>query len=274
MNDTATPVEQPDLTAPSLVAVLNKSEIDQQVATAHQFPRSIQKFHDESMAMVTLTEAIAGDCIYSLPRDGKVIEGPSVRFAEIVFSAWNNCRAGSRVIEEGAEFVTAQGAFYDLERNVAITAEIKRRITDRAGRRYKPDMIAMTANAACSVALRNAIIKGIPKAFWNDVYEKARQIVKGDVKTLVNRRADAMKVFQGYGIKPERIFESLGVAGVDDITTDHLVILHGVRTAIKEGETTPENAFATPSDQVGEVSKETIAELREKLGKKSTPKKE
>lgn len=56
--------------------------------------------------------------------------------------------------------MTAQGVFHDLERNVAITYEVRRRIVDKNGRRYKPDMIGVTANAACSIALRNAILRG------------------------------------------------------------------------------------------------------------------
>jgi hypothetical protein len=54
----------------STVALLNKSEIDQQIATAHRYPRSIKRFRDESLQMVTLSENIAQEWIYALPRDG------------------------------------------------------------------------------------------------------------------------------------------------------------------------------------------------------------
>ena len=32
------------------VALLNKSEIDMQVATAHKYPRSVKRFRDETLA--------------------------------------------------------------------------------------------------------------------------------------------------------------------------------------------------------------------------------
>lgn len=227
-----------------MVAILNKSEIDQQIATAHRFPRSLKQFRDEAMQMVTLDESIANECIYALPRDGKTIEGPSARFAEIIASAWGNSRAGARVISDQGEFVTAQGVFHDLERNVAITYEVQRRITDRNGRRYKADMIGVTANAACSIALRNAILKGVPKAFWASMYDEARKVIMGDVKTLANRRAAAIANFVRYGVTLEQICAQLGVAGQEDITLDHLVILRGLLTALREGDTTPEEAFA------------------------------
>ena len=225
------------------VALLNRSEIEQQITTARRFPRSIKRFRDEALQMVTLSESVAEQCIYALPRDGKTIEGPSARFAEVVASAWGNCRAGARVVDDSGEFVTAQGVFHDLERNVAITYEVQRRITGKNGRRYSADMIGVTANAACSIALRNAILKGVPKAFWEDMYGAARQVIMGDIKTLANRRAAAVAAFQKFGVSPEQITAKLEVAGVEDITLEHLVVLKGLLTAIRDGDTTAEEAF-------------------------------
>lgn len=230
------------------VALLNRSEIDMQVATAHKYPRSVKRFRDEALAMVTLNERVAESCIYALPRGNKTIEGPSARFAEVVASAWGNCRAGARTISDQGEFVTAQGVFHDLERNVAITYEVQRRITDSRGKRYNTDMIGVTANAACSVALRNAILKGVPKAFWDDMYQAARQTVMGDVQTLANRRAAALKAFVAFGISEAQVLAKLDVSGVEDIGLEHLVTLRGLLTAIKEGDTTPEQAFSTDGE--------------------------
>lgn len=242
MNDE--PTEQLEvITDTAALGALNKSEIDQQIATARRYPRSIERFRKDVLRSVTLNEQIAGECIYALPRGNKVIEGPSARFAEIAVSAWGNSRAGARVIGEDAAFVTAQGAFFDLEKNVAVTYEVRRRITDSKGKRYNADMIAVTANAACSIALRNAILKGVPKAFWSDLYDEARRCAAGDAKSLSTKRAAALKAFSVYGVTPERIFASLEIGGVEDMTLDHLVQLRGRLTAIKEGEISPEAAF-------------------------------
>lgn len=225
------------------VALLARAEVDMQIATAQRFPRSVTAFRRETMEMVTLDQRIAQECIYAIPRDGKVIEGPSARFAEIVASAWGNCRAGARVVNEGPEFITAQGVFHDLQRNVAITFEVQRRITGKNGKRFGSDMIGVTGNAASSIALRQAILKGVPKAFWADMYDAARKMAAGDQKSLVTRRVDAIKAFMVWGVKPAQVFTMLGVQGEDDVSLDHLVILRGVATAIRDGETTPEQAF-------------------------------
>ena len=225
------------------VAMLAAAEIDQQIATAKKWPRSLQSFRQEALAMATLNESVAQECFYAIPRDGKVVEGPSARFAEIIQSAWGNCRSGARIVNEGREFVTAQGVCHDLQRNVAITYEVQRRITGKSGKRYSPDMIGVTASAVSSIALRNAILKVVPKAFWNDIYLAARKTVMGDYKTLGTRRDNAVKEFVAFGVSKEQIFEVLSVKGMEDIGLEHLVILGGILTAIKEGDTTVEQVF-------------------------------
>lgn len=246
------------------LALLNKSEIDQQIATAKRWPRSIKQFINEATEMATLDEKTAAECIYALPRDGRTIEGPSARLAEIVASAWGNCRAGARVVGEDDRFVTAQGAFYDLQRNVAISYEVKRRIVDKYGRKYKDDMIGVTANACCSVALRNAVFKGVPKAFWNRIYDAARGVVAGDIRTLANRRAEAIKQFAIYGVTQEMICTTLQVRGVEDITIDNLVALKGLLTAIRDGDTTAEEAFAPLASKVAAATDTKANELNDK----------
>jgi hypothetical protein len=47
-----------------------------------------------------------------------------------------------------------------------------------------------------------------------------------------------------YGVTQEQICSTLGVSGTDDIGLEKLVTLRGILTAIKEGDTTPEQAFA------------------------------
>ena len=244
MNDTVEDAREVMVAEAATVALLNKSEIDMQIATARKYPRSITLFRQEVFDMVTLSESIAQECIYALPRDGKVIEGPSARFAEIIANAWGNSRAGARVVSDVGEFVTAQGVFHDLQKNVAITYEVQRRITGKQGRRYSADMIGVTGNAASSIALRNAILKGIPKAYWAEMYDAARKIVMGDTKTLPNRRAEAFKAFVAFGVSKEQVLAKLGLAGEEDVGINEIVVMRGILTAIKEGDTTPEQAFA------------------------------
>lgn len=222
---------------------LMRGEIDVQIATAKRYPRSIKRFISEATDMSCLDEETAAECLYALPRDGRNIEGPSARFAEIVASAWGNCRAGARVISEDDRFVTAQGAFFDLERNVAITYEVKRRITNKYGEKYSDDMITVTSNAACSIALRNAVFKGVPKAYWARAFERARTTAIGDAETISARAHKMIDYFRKMGVQPDQVLAVVDCEGIEDIGNDELITLKGLATAIKEGDTTIDQAF-------------------------------
>jgi len=262
------------------LAVLNEGEINQQIATAKKWPRSIKKFRDEALQLATLDEQTAAECIYALPRDGKVIEGPSARLAEIIDYAWGNTRSLSRVVAEDAEFVTSQGIYFDLERNRAVSCEVKRRITSKTGKRYSADMITVTSNAASSIAYRNCVFRGVPKALWKQIYDACRKTVAGDFKTLVTRRDNALQAFVIYGVSPDMIYRTLGLAGKEDIGLEHLVTLSGFLTALKEGDATVEDIFgnqesARKSAATGAATSQTASDIAEKYkngnGQKPNP---
>lgn len=238
-------------------------DLHQQITTARRYPRSVKKFRDKVLELATLNEAIAGECIYALPRGGKVIEGPSVRFAEIVQSAWGNCRVGGKVTGEDEKFLVCQGMFHDLESNSAIAMETRRRITDSKGKRYNDDMVGVAGAAGTSIAIRNAVLRGVPKAFWADLYEAARQVVAGDFKTLSNRRAAALQAFVIYGVTPEQIYTLLGVQADVDVTLDHLVQLRGVLNTLKDGSSTVDDIF--PPDPAKKVAKPEKSDVKEEV---------
>lgn len=228
-----------------LVSELAKAEIDQQIATAHRYPRSVSVALKNIKSLATLDDEAAAECIYALPRGGKPIRGPSIRLAEIIANQWRNCRVAARVVDVNREekYVEAEGVFHDLETNVATKATVWRRIVDSKGRLYNDDMIIVTGNAACSIARRNAILAGVPKAVWRSAYDTAEQVIKGDLKTLSERRARAVAAFGTWGVTAERVFAAIGVRGEEEITLDHLPTLFGMFQAIKNGEETVESLF-------------------------------
>jgi hypothetical protein len=256
--------EEAVITNPTLIssalAQLNSSEIDRQIATARAFPRVLSEVRKEIMQLVSQDEEVAASCIYALPRgkqqnastgkwEQKIVQGPTARFAEIVAYGWGNCRYGARIIEEGEEFVVAQGAFFDLQKNLYVSVEIKRRIVDREGRRYNSDMVGVTSNAALSVASRNAILKAIPRAAWKGLYNAAERVLRGDIKTLVERRAAIVDQFKVFNMTSAAVCRVLGVGGLSDITLDHLTILQGTLTALRDGDLSIEQLLAEAGGQ-------------------------
>jgi len=241
-----------------------KGEVDTQIVTAKRYPRSIKQFKERALTLATLDEDIASGCFYTLPArkggNNKPIEGPSARLAEIVAASWGNIRAQATIVHDDGEFLTAQGRCWDLENNVAIAVDVRRRITDRNNNRFSADMINTTANAACSIALRNSVFKVVPMALVKPIYEAARFDAIGDSTTLVKRRAESMAHFGKTGVKPEQVLKTLDKASIEDITVDDIAILKGMATAIKDGDTTIDEAFPVEKSVTKEPEPKTASD--------------
>lgn len=223
---------------PHTLAILSRSEIDAQMDSAGTRPRDLDQFRRTVRQIALMSEDAAAECHYALPPrkdDGDPIEGPSIRFAEIMAYGWHNCRVGARVIDEASDHITAQGIFNDVEGNTVTTQEVRRRITDRRGRRYSADMINVTANAACAIARRNAILQAIPKPLWFDLYTEARRMAAGSDAELGPRRDLAIKAFVDLGVSEQRIFAMLRVDNREQIDLDRFARLRGIYTAVKDG---------------------------------------
>jgi hypothetical protein len=226
---------------------LTRAEIDIQIATAKKYPRQLSLVKQRMLSFATLDEETAAGCFYTLPArkggDGKPLQGPSVRLAEIAISQYQHIRAGSRIIGDDGKFITAQGIVHDLENNVCISIEVKRRVTSKTGQRYSDDMIATTGNAACSIALRNATFRVIPLALIKPVYEAAKRLAIGDGKSLVQRRSACVEHFKKLGVPVDKVCAVVNVRAAEDIQLEQLEILMGYATAIKDGDSTVDEVF-------------------------------
>jgi hypothetical protein len=234
----------------SELAIIIKAEMDTQILTAKQFPRSLKMFFDKAMSMATISEGVAASCTYSLPRGGKTLDGPSVRLAEIVCASFGNIRSGARVISNDGKTITAQGICHDLETNNCVTVEIKRRITDKNGRTFNDDMQTVTGNAACAIAFRNAVFKVIPSALVSEIQEKAKEVARGTAETLVVRRDKALAYFKELGVKEKQICDVLEIKKIEDIDLDKLSTLRGMVTLIKNNESTVAELFGGGANDI------------------------
>jgi hypothetical protein len=248
------------------ISTRQRAEIDSQVATAKAYPRSVSKFLSDLKTMATENAAIAQQCFYVLPRGGRSIEGPSIRLAELALAAYGNAIARAEVVDEDNTFIYVTGWCRDLEKNIAIEVNIRRRIVDKNGKKFNQDMIGVTANAACAIALRNAILKIVPSAYINDVYEECKRVTVGNASTMSTVRSKALNALAQMGADEGRVLNTLGRRAVSDITSEDIVKLRGWFNAIKGGESTVDEMFPEPS--VEEVAAQTKKDVKEKAGTK------
>jgi hypothetical protein len=224
---------------------LNKGELEMQMEFARKFPRVLSKVLKTLTDRVTHTPAIAIEMNYSVPRGGKQIMGASSRFAEILASSWGNCLTLCRVVGVDAEFVRAQGVYFDCESNYRHGREVARRITGSDNRRFNADMIQVTGQAASSIAFRNATLNGIGKGIWYDAYLKSREVAIGTAESQVQTRNECLEWAKQAGITGEMLFSTLQVQGVQDIIGEKLLALKVMRKEVMAGEKSIDEVFGT-----------------------------
>jgi hypothetical protein len=250
--------------SPQVIYEQDKAAIDVQITTAKAYPRNIKRSTDNALAIVTIDADTAKTCTYSVPRGGKAITGPSVHLAKILAQVWGNMRVEAKVVSIDATQITSEAVCFDLENNLAIKTQVKRSIMGRTGR-YSEDMITVTGNAANSIALRNAVLSVIPRAIVDKIYNAAKQTITGDVsdktKLIAKRKQVVDALRDTYSITEKEILSAIGKAALDHITPDDLVVLIGIGTAIKDGDTTVEQAFRGAKNDP--ISLEEITSLYE-----------
>jgi hypothetical protein len=220
--------------------------LDVQIVTAKKYPRSIEKFKKDALALATTDAETAASMFYSLKRDRKAIEGPSVRLAEIVANTWTNLHVVARQLDvhKGDRVARSQSVCWDMERNVRIGVEVSRRITRADGTIYGDDMVGVTQAAALAVAFRNSVFKVVPMAYVKDVFDECKVVSIGKGLSMDQRRENALKAFKSINVEGPRLLEFLDRKGWEDVSIDDFITLRGVLTAIKDGEVTVKETFS------------------------------
>lgn len=240
-----------------MLEAINRSEVDIQVATAHRFPRDIEKCRANILALAAMDDTIAYNCFYHLERKDKdgnksVIEGPSIRLAEIIAASWKNLRIAARIIGNDGKTITAQGVCHDLETNVAYSVETKRSILTSKGYTYSQDMQVVVGNAAAAIALRNAICKVVPAVLINSCIKSIQQKALEHIKQqgVGSQWTQWLGFMQGtYKLTEKDILDYLGRKDGSEVTAEDIQKLAGAYNAIKESTTTVEEVFKKSKEQ-------------------------
>lgn len=239
----------------AMAVAISKADLDQQIMTAKAHRRGVQNCLDNIMSLATLTTKGAEECNYALPRGyeddpatgkkrRKIISGPSIRLMEIVANQWGNNRYGVLTIDidRPNKVVKVTAFHHDLETNSRVETLVTRRISDSKGRLFNDDMITVTGNAAGSIALRNAIQRGVPRPVWSTAYDRVLSVIRGDEKSLAARRVELLEAFKrDLNIPATTVYQLLAVKGEQDIGLDELVAARGFYSAMKNNEITVED---------------------------------
>lgn len=237
-----------------MLAAINRTEVDMQITTAKQYPRDLAQVLNKIATYAKMDKETAEDCFYVLRRKDKngndsLIEGLSVRMAEIIASAWGNLRIQTRIIGNDGRMITAQAMCHDLESNVAVCKEVSRSIMTKGGYTFSQDMQIVTGNAASSIAFRNAVLAVIPKAITKKIINDVKAVAMGQTIDLEQSRKNVIAYYNRAGVKTEQLLRYLGVKSIDEIDQQMIFELRALRNAIEEGTTTVKETFIDPEKE-------------------------
>lgn len=260
------------------VDVVERANIDSQVATAKQYPRNIRRSIDNSVVMATMNQETAQSCGYALPRGGKPITGPSVHLAKIIVSNWGNMRTEAKVVQITDKQVISRGTCWDLETNVASAFEVRRSIVGSKGQRFSDDMITVTGNAANSIAYRNAVFAVIPKAITDRVYQAAQKLITGDLSDadkLLKKRTSVVNNFKNdYEISENEVIKLCGKQTINQINAEDLALLLGMLQSLKDGDTTVDELMKpireskdAKAEKLKDIANQAAASSKQTAGK-------
>ena len=256
-----------NMVAAGMTIMRVENESQQSMATLK--PRDENKVYEGALVELELAPEFAKRAWYAIPykdAEGKtqLVEGPSIKAAMALARRWGNCANAARIVEETDDRITVEGVFIDYETNVRTlrTVSITRRSWSKKLQQVIPlreDRLNMAIQAGMSKAVRNAILSSLPQSLIDTYISRAKSIttkgIKGiggvkETKSIKERIEDAMKWFVAKGATQEAIKDHIaGLAA--ETEEDVLGSLQGLATAIKDGQTSIEEAFGASISHPG-----------------------
>lgn len=210
------------------------------------------------------------------------IEGPSINAATTLARCWGNCLGRVRFDDDTDSFVRLSGVFIDFQQNVTFEAPtmVSKLYRARGGNvvRLAEKTLEKAIGAGSSKALRNAILKGIPKPIIAKYIKTAKEVWERHQKdqgmTLAARIEKMVPAFAGFGVTEKQLAGYLKHP-IGKCSAEELATLQGIYNAIKLKEQTAAEIFGGGGEPAGEDEPPTItAEKVVATAEDATPKQE
>lgn len=213
-------------------------EVQAMVIMAKRFPRDQRASMDRILQACTRV-SLAEAAIYSFPRGGSEVSGPSIRLAECIAQEWGNIDFGYAELDQRPGESQVMAYAWDLETNtrqskifsvphVRHTQKGDYPLTDPR------DIYELVANQAAR-RIRSCILSVIP----GDVIESAVKqcdvtLKAGNGTSLDERITNMVLKFQELNITPDMLRGFIG-KNVEAFTANDLARLAKIYRSIKDG---------------------------------------
>ena len=228
-------------------------EVQAAVFMAKRFPR------DENMALARIAKScqrrgLAEKAIYSYPKGGQNVTGPSIRLAEAISQSWGNIQSGVVELEQRPGESVCMSYCWDLETNTRDTKifTVSHSIQTKKGSKMLTDPREIYEHVANQGARRKraCILAVIPKDVVDSAMEACQKtLASGQKEPLIDRLRKMVNVFQAELSVPLECIEKYMGYKLDSFTEMDMNTLRGVYTAIRDGASKREDYFDLPKAQ-------------------------
>jgi hypothetical protein len=250
------------------------AEIQAQVFMAKQFPR------DENQARARILRAcqrqgLAEKAIYTYPKGGQRVTGPSIRLAEAIAQAWGNLDFNTVILEQRETESVCLSYCWDVETNTRASRSfiVPHKIATKHGEKVLTDPREIYELAANQGArrLRACILSIIPGDIVDEAIDACNATLSGGNKRpLIDRLRELTDRFMTYHSVPLSSIERYFGYPLDSFTEMDGVTLAGIYTALRDGAASREDYFQMPKLTAGDDDKTTdkTDDAPKKAGKK------
>lgn len=232
------------------------AEIQAQVFMAKQFPR------DENQARARILRScqrpgLASKAIYTYPKGGQRVTGPSIRLAEAIAQAWGNLDFNTVILEQRENESVCLSYCWDVETNTRASRSfiVPHKISTKHGEKVLTDPREIYELAANQGArrLRACILSIIPGDIVDEAIEACNETLSGGNKRpLIDRLRELTDRFMTYYSVPLSSIERYFGYPLDSFTEMDGITLAGIYTALRDGASSREDYFQLPKLAGGE----------------------
>lgn len=217
----------------------HSQEVQVAMLAAKKFPRD-ELYAMERIKKTSQRPTLASQAIYSYPRGGQQVSGPSIRLAEAIAQNWGNLDYGIIELDNSNGKSEMMAFAWDLETNTRSTKTFSvehKRDTKKGSKELTDarDVYEATANFGAR-RVRSCILSVVP----GDVVDMAVQECRKTMADKDQRPVDVilkemLKAFKKLGVEQKQIEKYMDKKAADLLKED-LVDLRGVYKAITDGQ--------------------------------------
>lgn len=241
-------------------------EVKGQIFMAKQFPRNV--FDAEQRILDNCKRpALAEQAVYSYPRGGSKVEGPSIRLAEVLAQNWGNLSFGVKELEQRAGESVAMAYAWDLETNVRqekiFTVPHSRKVGKTIKKLDDPrDIYEMVANQGAR-RVRACVLSIIPGDIVDKAVEECNRTLTGQNRSpLKDRIGNALKAFKDNHRVTQQMIEARFGYNVDSFSERDYLDLIKIFNSLKDGMSKAEDWFSK-GQETKKAEKEKSSALAE-----------